>query len=96
MIIYVDVDGTICHTKNSDYENSKPRYKQIDKINKLYDGGHEIIYWTARGGTTGVSWGELTERQLKEWGCKYTDIEILKKPSWDLFIDDKTKRIEEL
>ena len=29
MIIYVDIDGTICHTENSDYENSKPRYDEI-------------------------------------------------------------------
>ena len=32
MIIYVDIDNTICHTENSDYENSKPRYDQIEKI----------------------------------------------------------------
>ena len=39
MIIYVDIDGTICNTENSDYENSKPRYYQIGKINKLYNEG---------------------------------------------------------
>ena len=33
MLIYVDIDNTICHTENSDYENSKPRQEQIDKIN---------------------------------------------------------------
>ena len=96
MIIYVDIDGTICNTKNSDYENSKPRYDQIEKINKLHDEGHEIIYWTARGGTTGKDWSILTQRQIDKWGCKYTRIEKQKKPSWDLFIDDKTKRIEEI
>ena len=96
MIIYVDIDGTICHTENSDYENSTPRQEQIDKINKLYDEGNEIIYWTARGGTTGINWSKLSKKQLDEWGCKYTRFEFLKKPSWDLFIDDKTKRIEEI
>ena len=96
MIIYVDIDGTICHTEDSDYPNSIANFTHIEKINKLYDGGHKIVYWTARGGTTGMRWGELTEKQLNEWGCKYTEIEILKKPSWDLFIDDKTKRIEEI
>jgi hypothetical protein len=96
MIIYVDIDNTICHTENSDYENSKPRYEQIYKINKLYDDGHEIVYWTARGGTTGIDWSELSKKQLDEWECKYTRIEIQKKPSWDLLIDDKTKRIEEI
>ena len=96
MIIYVDIDNTICHTENSDYHSSKPRQEQIDKINKLYDEGNQIVYWTARGGATGVDWSELTKKQLNEWSCKYTRIETQKKPSWDLFIDDKTKRIEEI
>ena len=96
MIIYVDIDGTICYNENSDYENSTPRYEQIEKINKLHNEGHEIVYWTARGGTTGIDWSKLTKKQLDEWGCKYTRIETQKKPSWDLFIDDKTKRIEEI
>ena len=96
MIIYVDIDGTICHTKNSDYFNSSPRYNQIKKINKLYNEGNEIIYWTARGGHSGKDWSVLTERQLNKWGCEYTRIETHKKPSWDLLIDDKTKRIEEM
>ena len=34
MIIYVDIDGTICETDGSDYRNAKPRPKQIAKINK--------------------------------------------------------------
>ena len=96
MIIYVDIDGTICHTENSDYFNSSPRYNQIKKINKLYNEGNEIIYWTARGGHSGKDWSVLTERQLNKWGCEYTRIETQKKPSWDLLIDDKTKRIEEI
>ena len=96
MIIYVDIDGTICHSKDSEYHESTPRQKQIDKINKLYDEGHEIVYWTARGGHSGVDWSRFTKRQIDEWGCKYTRIETQKKPSWDLFIDDKTKRIEEI
>ena len=96
MIIYVDIDNTICSTENSDYNNSKPRYYQIGKINKLYNEGNDIVYWTARGSGSGIDWSELTKKQLDEWKCKYTRIEIQKKPSWDLFIDDKTKRIEEI
>ena len=100
MTIYVDIDETICNTPRGmvswDYLNSKPRQNQIDKINKLYDDGNEIVYWTARGGATGVDWSDLTKEQLKQWGCKHTRIETQKKPSWDLCIDDKTKRIEEI
>ena len=49
----IDIDGTIC-TKNcelqgSDYTNSKPIRRRIDKINDLYDKGNKIIYMTARG-----------------------------------------------
>ena len=96
MIIYVDIDGTICHTENSDYENSIPNFMYILKINNLYNEGHEIVYWTARGGTTGKSWRTFTKRQIDNWGCRYTRIELKRKPSWDLLIDDKTKRIEEV
>ena len=96
MIIYVDIDNTICHTENSDYYNSEPRQEQIDKINKLHDEGNEIIYWTARGGHSGLDWSLWTKTQLDSWGCKYTRIESQKKPSYDLFICDKTKRIEEI
>ena len=96
MVIFVDIDGTICHTENSDYFNSDPRHDQIEKINKLYKEGHEIVYWTARGWHSGKDWRVLTERQLNKWGCEYTRIETHKKPSWDLLIDDKTKRIEEM
>ena len=50
MIIYVDIDGTICTqddiNDSAGYTNVQPRQKQIDKINKLYDEGHTIIYWT--------------------------------------------------
>ena len=96
MIIYVDIDNTICHTENSDYPNSKPRQYQIDKINKLYEEDNEIVYWTARGGNSKKGWQSFTQRQLDYWGCKYTRIETQKKPSYDLFICDKTKRIEEI
>ena len=96
MIIYVDIDGTISHTEGMDYFNAKPRQDQIDKINKLYHEGHEIVYWTARGSSTGIDWSKHTKQQIDNWGCKYTRIETQKKPSFDLFIDDKSKRIEEI
>ena len=38
----------------------------------------------------------LTKSQLDEWGCKYHFLELGNKPQFDLFIDDKAKRIEEI
>jgi hypothetical protein len=95
MIIYVDIDGTICDSSKG-YANAKPIKKNINKINNLYDNSHTIIYWTGRGNTTGLNWEELTRKQLAEWGCKYHDLIMNQKPIYDLLIDDKTKRIEEL
>lgn len=94
MRIFVDIDGTICHTINSDYPNSRPLTTRIEKINSLYDQGHYIVYWTARGGNSGKDWTELTQQQLKDWGCKHHDL-IMGKPSYDLYIDDKSINSEE-
>ena len=95
MIIYVDIDGTICETEGSDYVNAKPRKNQISKINRLYDLGNTIIYWTARGTVTQINWLDLTKNQLDNWGVKYHDVRV-GKPQYDLWIDDKSKLIEEL
>tara|TARA_A100001515_G_C4399553_1_gene153321 strand:- start:71 stop:379 length:309 start_codon:yes stop_codon:yes gene_type:complete len=89
MIIYVDIDETICQTpKDRDYKKSTPIPERINKINDLYDAGNTIVYWTARGSGTGIDWRELTESQLSEWGAKYNSLR-LKKPEYDMFIDDK-------
>jgi len=95
MLIYCDIDGTICTTVGG-YDNAKPIPKNIAKINKLYDEGNIIIYWSARGQNTGINWTELTAQQLIDWGCKFHDVIMRQKPAYDLLIDDKSKRIEEL
>jgi len=97
MLVYVDIDDTICTPSIvGQYRNAKPIKENIAKINKLYDEGNIIIYWTARGKTTGIDWSELTEIQLAEWGCKFNDLIMNQKPNYDLLICDKSKRIEEL
>ena len=89
MIVYVDIDETICETPdNRNYELSTPNKYRIEKINALYDRGHTIIYWTARGTGSGIDWRETTEKQFKDWGVKYHELK-LKKPIYDLFICDK-------
>lgn len=89
MIIYVDIDNTICETpETADYIKAIPLQSRIDRINNLYDEGHTIIYWTARGTRTGKDWREITEKQFHNWGVKYHDL-YFGKPVYDLFIDDK-------
>ena len=93
-IIYIDIDETICtHDREDpsipcDYSFAKPISENITKANKLYDQGHTIVYWTARGTVTGIDWTETTKQQLDSWGVKYHKI-LLGKPYYDLFIDDK-------
>jgi len=90
----VDIDNTICKTQGNDYVTSTPCPDRIEKINSLYDQGNTIIYWTARGGTSGLDWTELTNRQLVSWGCKYHEIRM-RKPSYDVWIDDKAINSED-
>tara|TARA_R110000868_G_scaffold18531_10_gene81362 strand:+ start:366 stop:671 length:306 start_codon:yes stop_codon:yes gene_type:complete len=89
MVIYVDIDNTICKTNSqAEYATAIPLPKRIEKINKLYEAGNTIIYWTARGTKTGKNWKDLTEKQFREWGVKCHELHF-KKPAYDLFIDDK-------
>jgi hypothetical protein len=99
MKIFVDIDETICFydgVERLGYKNSIPNYKNIEKINKLYDEGNEITYWTARGTVSKIDYLDLTKSQLNSWGCKYHNLSVGKKPAYDLLICDKTKRIEEI
>jgi len=89
MIIFVDIDETICYyNENRDYKLAKPYYERIEKINKLYEDGNTIVYWTARGSVTQTNWFEITYNQLIEWKCKFHELRM-GKPAYDLFIDDK-------
>tara|TARA_B100000686_G_C16790560_1_gene978399 strand:+ start:2102 stop:2404 length:303 start_codon:yes stop_codon:yes gene_type:complete len=86
----IDIDGTIC--KEVGKVIGRPPYKdRIEKINKLYDEGHTIVYLTARGLKSGrgeLHYRPITEQQLEEWGCKYHEL-AFKTHDADLFIDDK-------
>jgi hypothetical protein len=102
MKIRVDIDETVCFYEEDIaldgkkcYDKAIPNHINIAKINNLYDGGHEIIYWTARGSRSGLDWHEFTENQLKSWGAKFHGLEC-NKPYYDLFIEDRSKRIEEI
>ena len=100
MKVYVDIDETICfYSGTREYHLAEPSNTNIEKINKLYDEGHEITYWTARGSvhtSRREEYYALTKKQLSDWRCKYHILIVGQKPAYDLLICDKTKRIEEL
>lgn len=102
---FVDIDETICFYKDKRvYELAVPSTGNISKINKLKKEGWHITYYTARGGASKIDYTELTTMQLEKWGCLYDELivgysedsSVPTKPSYDLIIDDKAKRIEEL
>ena len=95
MVIYVDIDETICtfHVRSSkheerDYTKVVPIKENIEKINKLFNAGNKIIYWTARGSLTGVDWSDMTKQQLDKWGALHHEVRT-DKPYYNLFICDK-------
>ena len=87
-IYVIDIDNTICKTKNGDYKKAKPIKKRIAKINKLYKEGNTIIFFTSRGYATGLNWEALTNYQLKKWKVGHTTV-VFGKPYGDHYIDDK-------
>jgi len=83
-----DIDGVVCTNTWGEYANAEPIRHIIDQIKLLYDAGHKIVLFTARGGTTGIDWRETTQMQLKAWGVCYHQL-LFGKPQADLYIDDR-------
>ena len=91
-----DIDGTICTQAAPHYEKAQSYPERIKKINTLYDAGHTIICFTARGmgrhNNNPVravqDFYSMTEVRLRQWGAKYHEL-ILGKPAADVYIDDK-------
>ena len=96
MTYIFDIDGTICNTVGSDYDNSTPINERIDLVNQLYTQGNTIIFQTARGmGRTKnnqieaiETFYEYTRKQLDSWNVKYHSL-FLGKPAGDYYVDDK-------
>ena len=60
-IFCFDIDGVIATlTANNDYSKAGPRPEMIERINRLYAAGHQIILFTARGSATGMDWRAVT------------------------------------
>jgi len=90
----IDIDGTICDS-SSGYQTAFPYLERIDIINELYDEGHHITYFTARGmgsledpNKAIQKYYKLTLDQLNYWGCRFNML-MLGKPAADYYIDNK-------
>ncbi len=96
------MDGTISYNpqlpdfgdRHADYAKAEPYPKRILHVNKLYDEGHEVHIWTARGCVSGTDYTEMTRLQLQEWGVKYTSLQVGNKPHFDMYICDKSYNSE--
>jgi len=94
MKIVCDIDGVVCTNTWGSYKEAEPLWDNIEILNLLFNQGHQMVFFTARGYETGIDWSIVTENQFKEWGVKYHDI-IMGKPSGDVYIDDKAFNVNE-
>jgi CMP-N-acetylneuraminic acid synthetase len=88
-VICVDIDGVLATIVPSDrYEQAEPIQSAIASVNKLYDAGHEIVLFTARGSATCLDWRAVTERQMQLWNVRYHRL-LFGKPAADIYVDDR-------
>lgn len=87
----VDVDNTLLLT-NGDYTLSTPIQHRVDAVNRLFDEGHHITLFTARGQRSGKDYSELTKQQMETFGVKHHRL-LFGKPDADVFIDDKALNV---
>ena len=88
-----DIDGTLVTDTQGDYSAALPVSRAVSKANSLYDKGHKIILMTARGMTSKKDYTEFTENQMKDFGIKYHQLIMNKKPKADFYIDDKAVNV---
>ncbi|QQM13816.1 hypothetical protein CPT_Morttis_079 [Acinetobacter phage Morttis] len=96
-----DVDNTITLWDDSrDYENFKPDLEMVSMINELYDQGHHITLFTARGmtsvGSDAISRAIVPAlvKNLEKIKLKYHQL-LTHKPVYDWIIDDKALNPQE-
>ena len=92
-----DIDETITIKAGQDYTiDSLPNTKIINLINRLYEAGHTIVFFTARKmqssnhnvGLAIANGGYNTFKWLEKHNVKYHEI-FFGKPNGDIYLDDK-------
>lgn len=107
-IIAFDLDDTLCyrpkdveHLGKDKYNFCKPIEQMVGLCNKLYDQGHSIVIYTARGmmtfnGDVKKIYENLYDKtisDLNSWGVKYNQL-VMGKIHYDYLIDDKALDLE--
>jgi len=81
----IDIDGTVSddiHGQNSyGFQNAKVLDNAIESVNKLYQDGHRITFFTARR----EEYRNITEQWLKKHNFKYHSL-LMNKPSGGKYI----------
>jgi hypothetical protein len=86
MTIYLNIDDTVCDMPEGqvDYSLASPINKNINKINKMFDKGHQIIYWTDRESPNrepyrAIKGSEFIKESVNARVCRETSRDQLKK-----------------
>jgi len=90
-----DIDGVLATTvENMDYLAAEPIQENIDLVNRMYNQGHHITLFTARGSETGTPWSKRTHIQMSSFGVKFHRC-LTGKPYADMYIDDHNATLED-
>jgi hypothetical protein len=84
-----DLDGVIAQlAPENDYTKAEPYAPGVAIVNRLYELGHRIVIYTARGSQTGLDWADTTREQLAHWGVHHHELRF-GKPAADYYVDDR-------
>lgn len=109
-VIAVDLDDTLCsrpegveHLGVDKYRHCTPIVENIKYVNSLYDSGHTVVIYTARGMFTysfdiSKIYSNLyipTLNHLNDWGVKFHQL-IMGKYPYDYLLDDKAIELKNI
>lgn len=81
----IDIDGTVLTQQPpGEYEKAKPIKGAVEGVNRLYDDGNQIVFYTNRN----YKYMQLTIKQLQDFGFKFHHVSF-SKPHGDIIIDDR-------
>lgn len=91
-IISIDLDGVLCYSVPPEkYDHARPIVENIKKVNKLYENGHRIIIYTARG------WFlyDMTSNWLIKNGVKFSQL-VMGKLYAHAYVDDLNYSLDDI